>query len=1007
MNRSQLLFTGAFCVSLLALQSERSSAQSGTGADDIVLTAAEATDIHGHWSRATDPTASQGQLLTSTDTGWQNTGYAVAAPAHYVDFTFTPAPNTPYRVWLRLRAPGGSKYNDSVFVQFSNATDPAGKPRYRVGSTDGLMVNLQSCNGCALDGWGWINSAYWTWQVNTVVFTSGESQTMRVQTREDGVEIDQIVLSPAAYLNAAPGAVTADTITLPCDLPRISTPRSVPAPIPGTIAAAEFDEGGPAVAYHDTTSGNTGGAHRSTNVDLQVFAGSTPTVGWIAAGEWLNYTVDVAASGVYELDASVASLGQGGVFHVNFGDNNATGSLQIPNTGGWSNWTSVKTLVTLDAGVQIMKVLFDSPAATVGNLASIRLSPHVPRPEPGSLVSLPGPIRPEQFDLGGAAISYYDTTPGNSGGAYRDTDVDIESAGGSAYAITSIAAGEWLEYGVNVTRSMDYVIEFDVASMVDSGRMRAQFAAAATPQISVPNTGGSWTTIAMPIALTAGDQIMRLAFDGGEFSLRAIRVERAAKTLVVAAGGNVQAALHAAELGDTIVLEAGATYVGNFVLPVKSGQGYVTIRSSAPDALLPGEGVRINPSYAAYLPKLKSPTSVPALSTEAGAHHYRLQFLEFLANAQGYGTIVALGDGSKMQNSLELVPHDLILDRVYIHGDVTLGQKRAIALNSAATTIVNSYISEIKAAGQDSQAIAGWNGPGPFVISNNYLEAAAENVLFGGADPGIPGLVPSDITFTHNHLFKPLSWRGSKWTVKNLFELKSAQRVVVDSNLMENNWLAAQAGYAILLKSLNQEGGAPWSVVQDVVFTNNVIRHVSSAINIRGIDGPYPSVEANRITFRNNLFEDISGVRYGGVGRFLLINGGKDITFTHNTAFNDGSITIFPDLNPTSGFVFNDNIIQDNAYGIKGAGLAVGNATIAKWFPGGQFVGGIYIGAKATLYPAANFFPANTAAVGFVDAANGDYRLAETGLYCGSATDGSNPGVDIAALAAAYEAVRR
>jgi hypothetical protein len=994
---------------LLSLQCERSSAQSpGTGLADIILTAAEATDIHGHWSRAADPAAARSQVLASADTGWSNTAAALGAPAHYVDFTFTAAANTPYRVWLRLRAPGGSKYNDSVFVQFSNAADLSGKPRYRIGAADSLVVNLQSCNGCALDGWGWINGAYWLAQPTTLVFTTSESQTLRVQTREDGVELDQIVLSPAAYLNAAPGPVTGDTTVLPCDVPPMSRPRSVPVAIPGTIPAAEFDEGGPAVAYHDTSSGNTGGAYRSTNVDLQVFTGGTPTVGWIAPGEWLNYTVDVAAPGVYELEARVASLGQGGVFHVNFADSNTTGSLRIPDTGGWSNWTSVRTLVTLDAGVQIMKVLFDSQAATVGNLASIRLAPHVATPYSGSRVAVPGTIRPEQFDLAGAAISYFDTTPGNTGGAYRDTDVDLEGSG-NVYAITSIAAGEWLEYGVTVTRNDDYIIEFDVASAVETARMRAQFGSGATPQITIPNTGGpqNWTTVVVPVALSAGDQIMRLVFDGGGFSLRGIRVQRQPKTLLVAAGGDVQAALHAAEPGDSIVLEAGATYVGNFVLPVKSGDGYVTIRSSAPDAMLPGEGVRIDPRYAPYLPKLRSASSLPALATEAGAHHYRLQFLEFLANANGVGTIVALGDGSRMQNSLELVPHDLIVDRVYIHGDVTLGQKRAIALNSAATAIVNSYISEIKAAGQDSQAIAGWNGPGPFVISNNYLEAAAENVLFGGADPAIPGLVPSDITFTHNHLFKPLSWRGSKWTVKNLFELKSAQRVIVDSNLMENNWLAAQAGYAILLKSVNQDGGAPWSVVQDVEFTNNVVRHVSSAINILGRDTTYPAVEASRITFRNNLFEDISAVRYGGAGRFVLINGGKDITFTHNTAFNDGSTTIFADVQPTTGFVFNDNVIVDNAYGIKGTGTGVGNATIAKFFPGGQFVGGIYVGAKAALYPAANFFPAATSAVGFADFGTGDYRIAETSLYFGRASDGTSPGCDVAALAEAYEAVRR
>ena len=120
-----------------------------------------------------------------------------------------------------------------------------------------------------------------------------------------------------------------------------------------------------------------------------------------------------------------------------------------------------------------------------------------------------------------------------------------------------------------------------------------------------------------------------------------------------------------------------------------------------------------------------------------------------------------------------MVPHNLVVDRCYIHGDPTVGQKRGIALNSASTTIVNSYISDIKAAGQDSQAVGGWNGPGPFVIENNYLEAAGENIMFGGSDPSIHNLVPSDVTFRRNHLSKRLDWRRSKWSVKNLFELRA------------------------------------------------------------------------------------------------------------------------------------------------------------------------------------------------------------------------------------------
>src|SRR4029077_1102671 len=148
--------------------------------------------------------------------------------------------------------------------------------------------------------------------------------------------------------------------------------------------------------------------------------------------------------------------------------------------------------------------------------------------------------------------------------------------------------------------------------------------------------------------------------------------------------------------------------------------------------------------YSPLLAKIQSPNSAPAIATALFAHHYQLQLLEFLPTFQGLYDVIELGDGN--QASLAVVAHDLVVDRVYIHGDPTLGQKRGIALNSASTTITGSYISDIKAVGQDSQAICGWNGPGPYTITNNYLEAAAENLLFGGADPSVPNLVPADIT---------------------------------------------------------------------------------------------------------------------------------------------------------------------------------------------------------------------------------------------------------------------
>lgn len=243
------------------------------------------------------------------------------------------------------------------------------------------------------------------------------------------------------------------------------------------------------------------------------------------------------------------------------------------------------------------------------------------------------------------------------------------------------------------------------------------------------------------------------------FCVRASSLEAA--TIYVAEGGNLQAALDAARPGDTILLEEGAEFVGTFVLPVKTGTQWITLRTSAPDTVLPRTGTRIRPSHAPLLARLRSPSAIDAaLRTAPGAHHWRIAYLEFAANYQGNGDIVQIGDGSSAQNSLDKVPHDIVLSHLYIHGDPWFGQKRGIALNAAAVTIRDSYIADCKGVGQDTQAIGGWNGPGPYTIENNYLEAAGENVMFGGADPAIANLVADGITLRGNYLSRPMAWRN-------------------------------------------------------------------------------------------------------------------------------------------------------------------------------------------------------------------------------------------------------
>lgn len=228
------------------------------------------------------------------------------------------------------------------------------------------------------------------------------------------------------------------------------------------------------------------------------------------------------------------------------------------------------------------------------------------------------------------------------------------------------------------------------------------------------------------------------------------------QTITVDTGGDFQAALNKAQPGDEIVLQAGSTYMGNFILPVREGSGKrITIRTSNM-AGLPKEGMRVSPQDAAAMPKIVAPNANPAISTTLRAGRYRLIGLEITVapTVKTSWAIVRLGQGGPEQTTLDVVSHHVILDRVYIHGDPKHDCFRCVALDSASSAVIDSYLSEAHVVGFDAQAICGVNGPGPFKLVNNYLEGSGENIMFGGADPAIRDLVPSDIEFGGNHCFK-------------------------------------------------------------------------------------------------------------------------------------------------------------------------------------------------------------------------------------------------------------
>jgi hypothetical protein len=357
-----------------------------------------------------------------------------------------------------------------------------------------------------------------------------------------------------------------------------------PLPLPGTLQAEDFDNGGSGIAYFDTTSTNDGGKYRTTTgVDIEstTDTGGGYDIGWTAPGEWINYTVSVATAGTYTIQARVASSGAGGTFHIEVNGVDKTGPISIPNTGGWQTWTTVsKTNVSLGAGTQVWRVVFDTTGAggAIGNLNYLTLTTGGgggtgPTPYGGTAVAVPGIIQAENFDEGGSGVAFSDTSAANQGGAYRSTAVDIESTSdvGGGYDVGWIAPGEWLKYTVNVTTAGTYDLEFRVASSGSGGTFHLEVGTTnVTGALSVPNTGGwqSWTTVKKAaVSLSAGSQVWRVVFDtvganGAVGNLNYIRiVSPSGTTGPTPFGGTAWALPGKLEIEDFDDGAAGAAYV--------------------------------------------------------------------------------------------------------------------------------------------------------------------------------------------------------------------------------------------------------------------------------------------------------------------------------------------------------------------------------------------------------------------------------------------------------------
>lgn len=436
-----------------------------------------------------------------------------------------------------------------------------------------------------------------------------------------------------------------------------------------------------------------------------------------------------------------------------------------------------------------------------------------------------------------------------------------------------------------------------------------------------------------------------------------------AKTITVKPGQNFQLALDAAQPGDEIVLTAGTSYSGNFVLPKKPGDAFITVRSSRCSEI--PAAVRIDLNQEPLTAKLMTPNVGPVLLAPARSHHFKFECLTFTqapsVGEWGYN-LVQLGEGARDENQKTLadVPHHFEFDRCIVRArDERTGLQRGITLNSAHTTVTNSYIAGIKWVGVETQAVGGWNGPGPFLIENNYLEAAGINILFGGAVTPIPDLVPADITIRNNRLYKRPEWQGKGFAIKNLLELKNARRVTISGNDCENSWPDGQTGWAVIL---NAFATGPASAVEDVTITRNIFRNVSNGVNLRGMDASDTVTRMKQITIADNLFENLGA--FSGEGKaFQLLNGTEAVTFDHNTVRGHVTAVLLLDALPGQlhkGLSFTNNLCPHGEYGVFGNGGTIAAAALNKFASEWSFVGNALYAKPDFVqqpYPPRNYFP--------------------------------------------------
>ncbi len=366
-------------------------------------------------------------------------------------------------------------------------------------------------------------------------------------------------------------------------------------------------------------------------------------------------------------------------------------------------------------------------------------------------------------------------------------------------------------------------------------------------------------------------------------------------TMTVTTPTELDAALGSAQAGTIILIDPALRYLTPLTVSVS-----VTLQNLH---LVPGRATRTS-----ILPRFADGLTV------AGANVH-LAGIEILKIDPLTDIVVLTGGGC-------------LLDGCRVLGDPTHGAKRGIAGNAPNVTVVRCYVDDCFGTypGNDTQAFAAWNSPGPFLLQDNFLCGGSETILFGGADPSSQANIPSDITIRGNTITKNQAWQTQNIGVKNLIEFKNARRYTVVDNDISYCWGGhGQDGYVFELTPRNQDGGAPYSEVFDGVIENNRIAHAAAFMAMLGHDSPNVSLPLDGLTVSGNTCTDIDPVKYTGADKLIFVGDGpKDVTISGNTfgASNVGSVVYLDGAPQCVGLQITKNTFPPSTYGVMGSSSA-------------------------------------------------------------------------------------